>query len=72
MITLGISSFYSVGSSNFYQISFYNIYSHLEQRQYAAAPAAAALPRGEVVSVIGAVVDVKFDDGLPEILNALT
>jgi len=43
-----------------------------QQRQYAAAPAAATLPRGEVVSVIGAVVDVKFDDGLPEILNALT
>merc|ERR1712209_144783 len=34
--------------------------------------AAAALPKGQVVSVIGAVVDVQFDDGLPEILNALT
>merc|ERR1712114_107585 len=33
--------------------------------------AAAALPRGQVVSVIGAVVDVQFEDGLPEILNAL-
>merc|ERR1712133_325254 len=33
--------------------------------------AAAALPKGKVVSVIGAVVDVQFDDGLPEILNAL-
>merc|ERR1712025_170597 len=33
--------------------------------------AAAALPRGSVVSVIGAVVDVQFEDGLPEILNAL-
>merc|ERR1712121_583554 len=43
-----------------------------QQRQYAAAPAAAALPRGQVVSVIGAVVDVQFDEGLPEILNALT
>merc|ERR1712147_568582 len=28
--------------------------------------------KGQVVSVIGAVVDVQFDDGLPEILNALT
>merc|ERR1712013_977471 len=32
---------------------------------------AAALPKGHVVSVIGAVVDVQFEDGLPEILNAL-
>merc|ERR1719348_632268 len=46
--------------------------SAAQQRQYAAAPAAAALPRGQVVSVIGAVVDVQFDEGLPEILNALT
>merc|ERR1711990_1130965 len=45
--------------------------SAAQQRQYAAAPAAAALPRGQVVSVIGAVVDVQFEDGLPEILNAL-
>merc|ERR1712241_1028253 len=36
-----------------------------------SAPAAAALPKGQVVSVIGAVVDVQFEDGLPEILNAL-
>merc|ERR1712019_272337 len=33
--------------------------------------AAAALPKGQVVSVIGAVVDVQFEDGFPEILNAL-
>merc|ERR1712168_1132744 len=32
---------------------------------------AAALPKGQVVSVIGAVVDVQFEEGLPEILNAL-
>merc|ERR1712128_366073 len=32
---------------------------------------AAALPKGAVVSVIGAVVDVQFEDGLPAILNAL-
>merc|ERR1712176_671748 len=36
-----------------------------------SAPAAAGLPKGQVVSVIGAVVDVQFEDGLPEILNAL-
>merc|ERR1712128_49087 len=32
---------------------------------------AAALPKGAVVAVIGAVVDVQFEDGLPSILNAL-
>lgn len=37
----------------------------------AAAPAASTLPRGRVVAVIGAVVDVQFDDDLPPILNAL-
>merc|ERR1712179_379713 len=41
-------------------------------RQYATEPAAAAGPiTGRVVSVIGAVVDVQFDDNLPPILNAL-
>ncbi|MGB1696224.1 MAG: F0F1 ATP synthase subunit beta, partial [Paracoccaceae bacterium] len=28
--------------------------------------------KGKVTQVIGAVVDVQFDDSLPEILNALT
>merc|ERR1712168_1246848 len=46
--------------------------SAAQKRQYAAAPAAAKLPKGQVVPVIGAVVDVQFDEGLPEILNALT
>jgi len=36
-----------------------------------SSPSLAALPKGAVVSVIGAVVDVQFEDGLPEILNAL-
>merc|ERR1712179_815745 len=41
-------------------------------RQYATEPAAATGPiTGRVVSVIGAVVDVQFDDNLPPILNAL-
>jgi F-type H+-transporting ATPase subunit beta len=35
------------------------------------ASAAAATNTGRVVSVIGAVVDVQFDEGLPPILNAL-
>merc|ERR1711963_47303 len=39
------------------------------QREYAAAAAAAA--NGRIVAVIGAVVDVQFDDALPGILNAL-
>ncbi|ETN62037.1 hypothetical protein AND_006289 [Anopheles darlingi] len=41
-------------------------------RTYAAkAAAAAAGAQGKVVAVIGAVVDVQFDDNLPPILNAL-
>merc|ERR1712020_13892 len=45
-----------------------------QRRDFSVSPSvsAAALPKGQVVSVIGAVVDVQFDDGLPEILNALT
>merc|ERR1712156_1273548 len=44
-----------------------------QRREFSvSSPAsAAALPKGLVVSVIGAVVDVQFEDGLPEILNAL-
>merc|ERR1712032_400124 len=41
------------------------------QRQFSVIPAVDG-HKGQVVSVIGAVVDVQFDDGLPEILNALT
>merc|ERR1712073_39984 len=45
-----------------------------QRREFSVSPSvsASALPKGQVVSVIGAVVDVQFDDGLPEILNALT
>merc|ERR1712062_585847 len=39
------------------------------RRDYAAA--AVAANQGQIVAVIGAVVDVQFDEGLPEILNAL-
>lgn len=47
-----------------------NIY--IVDRQYATEPATAAgTIKGRVVSVIGAVVDVQFDDDLPPILNAL-
>jgi len=47
---------------------------HSSQRTDAAAqakPAAAATAKGRIVSVIGAVVDVQFDEELPPILNAL-
>lgn len=37
----------------------------------APKPAAGAGTKGKVVAVIGAVVDVQFDDSLPPILNAL-
>merc|ERR1712045_917680 len=39
------------------------------KRDYAAA--ASKTNAGQIVAVIGAVVDVQFEDGLPEILNAL-
>merc|ERR1711944_107812 len=39
------------------------------KRDYAAA--AGSTNNGRIVAVIGAVVDVQFDEGLPEILNAL-
>merc|ERR1712018_1073317 len=39
------------------------------RRDYAAA--AGSKNNGRIVAVIGAVVDVQFDEGLPEILNAL-
>merc|ERR1712032_1767349 len=52
-----------------------NVYKALpavaNQRQFSVTPAVDGR-KGQVVSVIGAVVDVQFDDGLPEILNALT
>ena len=44
-------------------------YFILDHRDYAAA--APAGHKGQIVAVIGAVVDVQFEDGLPEILNAL-
>ena len=43
-----------------------DLFSELKRDYAAAAPNA-----GQIVAVIGAVVDVQFEDGLPEILNAL-
>uniref|UniRef100_A0A8C7JTL1 H(+)-transporting two-sector ATPase n=4 Tax=Salmoninae TaxID=504568 RepID=A0A8C7JTL1_ONCKI len=45
--------------------------SVLGRRDYSAPAAAAAFAHGRIVAVIGAVVDVQFDEGLPPILNAL-
>merc|ERR1711950_72842 len=42
-----------------------------QRRDFSVSTPVSALPKGKVVSVIGAVVDVQFEDGLPEILNAL-
>lgn len=42
--------------------------AYLASKRYAQTQAA---PSGKVVAVIGAVVDVQFDDNLPPILNAL-
>eukprot|EP00493_Phyllostaurus_siculus_P005449 UN05491 len=46
---------------------------HTSNKNAAEAKAAAApsVARGRVVAVIGAVVDIQFDTGLPPILNAL-
>lgn len=43
----------------------------INHREYAAAAPAAVVNKGQIVAVIGAVVDVQFEDGLPSILNAL-
>lgn len=44
---------------------------YLLGREYVAPAAAASAASGRIVAVIGAVVDVQFDEGLPPILNAL-
>lgn len=41
------------------------------RKRYAQTQASSVNPSGKVVAVIGAVVDVQFDDELPPILNAL-
>lgn len=49
---------------------FFSLF-HTPGRDYVAPAAAAAAASGRIVAVIGAVVDVQFDEGLPPILNAL-
>ncbi|XP_015793381.2 ATP synthase subunit beta, mitochondrial-like, partial [Tetranychus urticae] len=41
-----------------------------QQKRY-ASQSSGSVKNGKIVAVIGAVVDVQFDDGLPPILNAL-
>merc|ERR1712004_114629 len=43
----------------------------VSQRDFSVSSPVSALPKGRIVAVIGAVVDVQFDTGLPPILNAL-
>lgn len=45
--------------------------NYISGRNYVAPAAAAIVATGRIVAVIGAVVDVQFDEGLPPILNAL-
>merc|ERR1712033_45611 len=62
----------AVKAGNVSQILPTAVLPQRRQLSVSAPVSAAALPKGQVVSVIGAVVDVQFDEGLPEILNALT
>merc|ERR1711863_78594 len=39
-----------------------------QRRDFSVSSPVSALPKGKVVSVIGAVVDVQFEDGLPKLL----
>lgn len=62
------------GRANFLSSLSFSLTVH--RRNYAQAAAAKAAPpktgaMGKIVAVIGAVVDVQFEDGLPPILNAL-
>merc|ERR1712033_18921 len=61
----------AVKAGNVSQILPTAVLPQRRQLSVSAPVSAAALPKGQVVSVIGAVVDVQFEDGLPEILNAL-
>ena len=65
---------------NYQQLSFVLlqnctcIFLSISDRKYAAqakTEAKASLAKGKVVAVIGAVVDVQFEDNLPPMLNAL-
>lgn len=55
----------------YHPCQFHAVFLLLSGRDYAAPAAAAAAASGRIVAVIGAVVDVQFDEDLPPILNAL-
>merc|ERR1712170_41875 len=61
----------AVKAGNVSQILPASSISQRRELSVSSPVAAASLPKGQVVAVIGAVVDVQFEDGLPEILNAL-
>merc|ERR1712170_175572 len=61
----------AVRAGNVSQILPASSISQRRELSVSSPVAAASLPKGQVVAVIGAVVDVQFEDGLPEILNAL-
>lgn len=63
--TWTVEIFYSLNNANL------SLPPPFTGRDYAAPAAAAATANGRIVAVIGAVVDVQFDEGLPPILNAL-
>lgn len=76
---VSLSQFFITGALHPYRKPTHSLHSAASQRYYSnakpkAAPAAAATKagaKGKIVAVIGAVVDVQFEDGLPPILNSL-
>lgn len=69
--TIDMSKFFTSKNNSFlfFSISIF-IFTGREYAAAKPAPKAGAV-QGRVVAVIGAVVDVQFDDALPPILNAL-
>ena len=64
--------YYRFDRSSLESLSFSNsTASHRQYNQPATAPSTATGAKGKIVAVIGAVVDVQFEDGLPPILNSL-
>ena len=53
------------------ELYFFTSPNSAHRRHYAQTAPAAAKSTGKIVAVIGAVVDVQFEENLPPILNAL-
>jgi hypothetical protein len=70
--TLLFKIYYFISSNPFFLLFFcYYSYYYFTVGVRAYSSTAAAFGTGKVTQVIGAVVDVKFEDKLPKILNAL-